>query len=177
MEGFPFGQGSNITEWGLQAYDPLNIIGMSTGSVLLERLYQSRKIASRSWGYFWGLDGTSSKYQMDGSFVLGGYDKAKTIGNGYTGTISDNRDNCPSGILVTIRDILLNYQNGTDASIFGSSNGGDALVACVTPDLPVMMEMPRDPQFNNLLTQIENDEGGRSTGIDWWNIRLSYPNS
>lgn len=163
------GQVINSSDWGLQAYDPLNIIGMSAGSLFLNTLYQAGKIASRSFGYFWGLDGASARDQMDGSFVVGGYDRAKTIGSPYTGTIS-SQPNCPSGLLVTIRDIVLNFRNGTDQSIFPSDNGGTALLACVYPELPVLMDMPRTPQFSNLLASTGMIEFSRSRGIQWWNV-------
>ncbi|KAM3507049.1 hypothetical protein MY11210_007316 [Beauveria gryllotalpidicola] len=169
LDHFPIGRATNSSDWGLQAYDPLNIIGMSSGSLFLDTLYRTGKIASRSFGYFWGLDGTSSRDQLDGSFVVGGYDKAKTIGTPYTGTISV-RGNCPTGIIVTIRDIVLNFRNGTDKSIFPSDNGGTALLACVYPELPSLMDMPRTPHFSNLLAATGQVEGKRSTGIHWWNV-------
>lgn len=172
---FPIGRATNSSNWGLQAYDPLNIIGMSSGSLFLDTLYQTGKISSRSFGYFWGLEGTSPRDQLDGSFVIGGYDKAKTIGTAYTGTISVQA-NCPTGMIVTIRDILLNFRNGTDKSIFPSDNGGTALLACVYPELPSLMDMPRTPHFSNLLAATELVEGKRSTGIHWWNGLVSAKN-
>ncbi|OAA66033.1 Peptidase aspartic [Cordyceps fumosorosea ARSEF 2679] len=172
LEDFPIGRATNSSDWGLQAYDPLNIIGMSSGSLFLGTLYQTGKIASRSFGYFWGLDGTSSRDQLDGSFVVGGYDKAKTIGTPYTGAISV-KGNCPTGMIVTIRDIVLNFRNGTDKSIFPSDNGGTALLACVYPELPSLMDMPRTPYFSNLLAATGLLEGKRSTGIHWWNVLVS----
>ncbi|KAM3548493.1 hypothetical protein MY1884_009160 [Beauveria asiatica] len=172
LDDFPIGRATNSSDWGLQAYDPLNIIGMSSGSLFLDTLYQTGKIASRSFGYFWGLDGTSSRDQLDGSFVVGGYDKAKTLGTPYTGTISV-KGNCWTGIIVTIRDIVLNFRNGTDKSIFPSDNGGTALLACVHPELPSLMDMPRTPHFSNLLGATGLVEGKRSTGIHWWNVLVS----
>ncbi|KAM3543906.1 hypothetical protein ARSEF1564_003243 [Beauveria bassiana] len=169
LDNFPIGRATNSSDWGLQAYDPLNIIGMSSGSLFLDTLYQTGKIASRSFGYFWGLDGTSSRDQLDGSFVIGGYDKAKTLGTAYTGTISV-KGNCPTGIIVTIRDIVLNFRDGTDKSIFPSDNGGTALLACVYPELPSLMDMPRTPHFSNLLDATGLVEKKRSTGIHWWNV-------
>ncbi|KAM3500637.1 hypothetical protein MY10362_006239 [Beauveria mimosiformis] len=169
LDDFPIGRATNSSDWGLQAYDPLNIIGMSSGSLFLDTLYQTGKIASRSFGYFWGLDGTSSRDRLDGSFVIGGYDKAKTVGTAYTGTISV-KGNCPTGIIVTIRDIVLNFRNGTEKSIFPSDNGGTALLACVHPELPSLMDMPRTPHFSNLLAATGLIEGKRSTGIHWWNV-------
>lgn len=72
---------------------------------------------------------------------------------------------------MTIRDIVLNFRSGKDSSIFDSDNGGTALLACIQPERPVLMQMPLKPQFFNFLqlTRLGTGEG-RSTGIHWWNV-------
>lgn len=141
----------------------------------MDTLLRSHRIASKSFGYFWGLDGVQDRDQTTGSFVLGGYDKSKTIGDGFTNSYS-SKSTCSTGMIVTIRDIILNFRNGTDTSLFPTKNEGNALLACIVPQSPVVMSMPREDYFNTLLASIVNVEAGRSVGIDWWNVVLDPEN-
>lgn len=73
---------------------------------------------------------------MDGSLVLGGYDAAKTTGANFTGDFSvDNQ--CPSSLIVVFEDVTVNFPNGTQASLIGSSPGA-ALRSCIKPDIPLI---------------------------------------
>ncbi|KAM0556101.1 hypothetical protein ACHAPJ_006090 [Fusarium lateritium] len=176
LEEFPIARPLNTSKWDLQGYSPQNIIGMDSGSTVMEALKNAGRIASKSFGYWWGLDGVGEKDQKGGSFVLGGYDRAKAYGDGVTTQLSHS-DSCATGMVVSISDILLNFENGTDSSIFEQRNGGTSLQACILPDLPMVMDMPWDPYFYNLVTAIQNGEDARSMGIDFWNVILSndYP--
>jgi hypothetical protein len=142
LEDFPIARPVNTDKWDLQAYAPQNIIGMDSGSTVLEALKNAGRIASKSFGFWWGLDGVGEKDQKGGSFVLGGYDRAKAYGDGVTTQLT-HTDKCASGMVVSISDILLNFRNGTDTSIY------------------------------NLQVAIENGEVARSMGIDFWNVVLS----
>lgn len=172
LEDFPIARPVNTDKWDLQAYAPQNIIGMDSGSTVLEALKNAGRIASKSFGFWWGLDGVGEKDQKGGSFVLGGYDRAKAYGDGVTTQLT-HTDKCASGMVVSISDILLNFRNGTDTSIFEKRNGGTTLQACLLPDMPIVMAMPVDPYFYNLQVAIENGEIARSMGIDFWNVVLS----
>ncbi|KJZ74280.1 hypothetical protein HIM_06286 [Hirsutella minnesotensis 3608] len=172
LRNFPLAAPKNYKDWNLQAYDPQNIIGLGPGSTLIEACRKAGRIASDSIGFYWGLDGVLDKDQTTGSFVLGGFDKGKTYGNGRTEHLTDQPD-CPSRMAVTLRDIVLNFPNGTDASIFPKENGGEILAACIIPERPSLMDMPLTPYFYNLLQKIGNEEWSRSTGVDWWNVILN----
>ncbi|OBS22465.1 hypothetical protein FPOA_08802 [Fusarium poae] len=172
LQDFPLARPVNTDKWDLQGYSSQNIIGMDSGSTILEALKNAGRIASKSFGFWWGLDGVGEKDQKAGSFVLGGYDRAKAYGDGLTTQLT-HTDKCPTGMVVSIADILLNFRNGTDTSIFEKRNGGTTLQACLLPDMPIVMAMPVDPYFYNLQVAIENVEIDRSMGIDFWNVVLS----
>ncbi|EQK97813.1 Peptidase aspartic [Ophiocordyceps sinensis CO18] len=171
LADFPIASPVNVTDWNLQGYDPQNMIGLGSASSLIQALRKKRQIASSAVGFYWGLDGVNDRDQRPGAFVLGGYDKAKTYGPGHTAFLSDTKD-CESGMMVSLRDIVLNFANGTDASIFSRENGGTLLRACLIPERPVVMDMPLKPYFANLLDKIGNVEAGRSNSVDWWNVIL-----
>lgn len=46
--------------------------------------------------------------QLSGNLVLGGYDKAKISGTGYTQAITTDSGRCGTGLFVTLSDILVN---------------------------------------------------------------------
>ncbi|KAJ4865508.1 hypothetical protein T069G_02038 [Trichoderma breve] len=171
LHAFPLANPTDIKTWDTQGYDPQNIIGLGSGSTIIDACLKAGTIASDSVGFFWGLDGVLDKDQTEGSLVLGGYDRAKTFGNGYTIPLSDDPD-CPTGMVVSIADIVLNFVNGTDFSLFPDSKG-TLLTACLIPERPTLMDMPRSPYFDNLLEAIGNEEFKRSTGIDYWNVILN----
>ncbi|RSL86447.1 hypothetical protein CEP51_002821 [Fusarium floridanum] len=171
LNKFPVARPVNTSTWDLQGYSPQNLIGMDSGSTILEALKNAGRIASKSFSFWWGLDGIEAKDQKGGSFVLGGYDRAKALGDGLTTRLS-NYAGCSTGMVVSILDMVLNFPNGTDVSLFEDDNGGTALQACIVPDLPNVMAMPYDPYFTNLGRAIDNFEDGRSMGIDFWNVVL-----
>lgn len=171
LKNFVFANPVDYKAWDLQGYTPLNMIGMDRGSTLMSTLRSTGYIASSAFGFWWGLDGTEDGDQQEGSFVLGGYDKAKTHGDGTT-MLMNYRTDCPTSMVVTIGDIIMNLSNGTDVSILSKLNGGTAVLACIMPERPSVMDMPRDPYFTNLLRLDNQWEAGRSTGIDYWNVIL-----
>ncbi|KAM3153409.1 hypothetical protein ABEW05_006162 [Botrytis cinerea] len=143
---FPIGIAT--ADWGEQGYNPQMAIGLGTNSTILNTLYSSGQIASRTWSMFWGRTGATAATQLDGSFVFGGFDRAKVTGSNYTRSLSYSKSSCSSGMLVTITNIVLNFSNGTDASLFAGVESA-AIQACIQPSFPVLMTLPTTPYFNN----------------------------
>ncbi|KZZ87559.1 Peptidase aspartic [Moelleriella libera RCEF 2490] len=150
-------------------------MGMAKGSTLVNACRTSGRIAPDSLGFYWGLDGVLDKDQTRGFFVLGAYNKAKTYGDGRTRPLSDDRTDCPTEMIVIIKDIVLNFANGTDTSLRSNENGGTLLEACIIPENPSSMNLPYNPYSKTLLSAISNGEWLRdgTVGIDYWNIILN----
>lgn len=77
-------------------------------------------------------------------------------------------------MVVTIRDIELNFPNGTDASLFTGSEA-ESITACIKPSLPALMDLPLDPYFAEFLSLTNRSlvvfQTDRSTGLNFWNER------
>jgi hypothetical protein len=102
--------------------NPMNTLGLGTNSTLLSSLISAGAIVSKSFGLFQGWTGVQSQYQTDGGLTLGGYDAAKVTGNNITLPLT-LQYNCYNGLVVSVTDIKMNLKNGTNASIFGESQG------------------------------------------------------
>ncbi|KAK3686231.1 aspartic peptidase domain-containing protein [Podospora appendiculata] len=169
LVGFPLGIALN--NWGEQGYHPQMAVGMGPNSTFLSALQRSGKIATRVWGMFWGRQGANSNAQLVGSMVFGGYDKAKVTGQPFTQTLSSDRSSCATGMLVTITDLVLNFPNGTNASLFPSARS-TSISACIVPDYPVLMTMPFNPFFSNFINHTNATfGGGRSFGLNFFSVR------
>lgn len=162
LDNFPLGVPLN--DLGQQGYHPMNAIGLGDNSTLLHALKSSGKIASRTWSMFWGRNGASKSSQMEGIFVLGGYDKAKIQKQKYTQALADLGSGCSTRMVVTITDMILNFSNGTNASIFPQS-ASSAIQACIVPDYPVLMTIPLDPYFANFEELTNQTLPDRSFGL------------
>jgi hypothetical protein len=123
-----------------------HIMGLGANSTLLNTLKESGIIASRSWSIYWGNSG-APETQNDGVFVFGGYDKSKVQGMNYSFPLTYD-SHCLSGMVVSISDISLTFPNGTKGDLLGSAS--NLLKACIMPDYPVLMTLPRDPYYQNL---------------------------
>lgn len=165
-----FPMGIALSAWGEQAYHNMMAIGMGANSTMLNTLKSTGKIAARVFGIFWGRTGATSRTQLDGSMVFGGYDRAKVTGPAYTQFMVSDRSMCSTGMLVTITDLVLNFANGTNASLFPTSRTS-SISACLVPDYPVLMTMPTEPYFDNLRIHTGANIGGRSFGIDFYSVR------
>lgn len=165
-----FPMGVALSGWGEQGYHPMMAIGMGANSTMLNSLKSSGKIASRVFGMFWGREGATSRTQLDGSLVFGGYDRAKTVGQPYTQFMISDRSVCSTGMAVTITDMVLNFANGSNVSLFPNARTS-SIAACLVPDYPVLMTMPTDPYFNNLRIHTRASMSGRSFGIDFFSVR------
>lgn len=172
LDDFPIGIARD--DWGAQGYHPQAAFGLGKNSTILNALYSAGMIASRSWAMFWGRTGAYENTQQDGSFVFGGYDRAKTTGNNYTSQLNYANSGCPTGMLVTISDLVLNFANGTTYSLFNSIQSS-AMSACIVPDYPVLMTMPRDPWFKKFETATGHSIDSRSFGIYYYG--MIYENS
>lgn len=106
---------------------------------------------------------------MDGSFVFGGYDRAKTTGQGYTQALSYANPNCPTAMLVSITDMILDFANGTTASLFNGVQA-TAISACIVPDYPVLMTLPDNPFFTNFEIITNETLSNRSFGINYYGM-------
>ncbi|KAJ3534674.1 hypothetical protein NM208_g7443 [Fusarium decemcellulare] len=174
LKDFPMAQPVDPDGWGLLGYSPQHILGMGPDSTLLSSLRNAGRIASKSVGYYWGPDSADSKGDAPGSFVLGGYDRAKTYGDGHQIEYTLGRVDCLSKMMVSISDLVLNFPNGTSRSIFPSDHDGSTLDACIYPHNPNFMKLGGDPWFDNLLAAIDNKDMGRSQrqGVDYWSVLL-----
>ena len=69
-------------------------------------------------------------------------------------------------------DLVLNFPNGTDASIFPRSKSS-AVSMCITPSLPALMRLPLEPYVETLLglTNTSSTSLDRSLGLYFWNFQ------
>jgi hypothetical protein len=158
-----------LAGWDEQGYFPMNALGFGQNSSIFRALLSSRQIASRSWSMFWGLDGPNKHSQLDGSFVIGGFDQAKVNGPNYTQPLA-NDDSCDTKMMVTISDLVLNFLNGTDVSLFNGTRN-TALKACVDPSYPVLMTLPI--QYFKVFQNVTNqpDRGfNRTFGLPFYSM-------
>ncbi|KAJ4328375.1 hypothetical protein N0V84_001246 [Fusarium piperis] len=160
--------------WGLYGANPQHILGVGTESTVLSALRNAGRIASRSVGYYWGMDSVGSKDDTSGSLVFGGYDRAKTYGDGHEMDFTLGRDSCRSKMMISISGLSLNFRNGTDVSLFASSNQEKPLRACIVPQNPYLMSLNQEPYFDNLLGAIGNKFVNASTmqGVDYQSTLL-----
>lgn len=168
LENFPVGIAQG--DWGGQGYYPQAGLGLGPKSTLLSALVDSGTIASRTWSWFWELDGPNASEQLDGSLVLGGYDKAKVSGTGYTSPITTGSDRCATGLFVTLSDVLVHMVDGTSLSIFTDDNQA-LLAACIDPSYPSLTTIPYSPYWYNFQTITNASISGRSQGLQWYNMR------
>ncbi|KAK5047251.1 hypothetical protein LTR84_006773 [Exophiala bonariae] len=133
VEHYPFG----IPRQDLGDYSSL---GLGRDSSLLTMLRDAGSIASRSYSLYWGQTGTATEHQLDGNLVLGGVDVAKISGQNYTTGLGD-ATLCPSGLVVSVSDMTMNFPNGTSASIMGGVSG-QTVNYCIRPDFPLITVTP-----------------------------------
>jgi hypothetical protein len=145
-------------------FDTQANIGLGLNSTVLNNLKETGRIASRVYSYWWGIDSTLSNVAMDGQLVLGGYDAAKVTGPNVTANIIPWTVSCPSGMYVTVQNMVLDFPNGTNADMLFPST----LSACLQPDFPVAISLRADPYFNNFQKLTDSYYSNNSLGIYWW---------
>lgn len=157
-----------------QAFTSQSQLGLGRNSSFLRALVAAGNIGTRSYSMFWGLVGGPPKKQTRGSLVLGGVDRS---------LIADQNDNftaslyygskCGTGMLVTISDILLNWPNGTDMSIFMGSQSA-VIQACISPSFTGLISLPQTyyGNFWSLAggTPPDNQTEARSLGINYFTM-------
>lgn len=147
----------------LSVYHPRFAVGLGRNSTMLNRLVSQDLIKSRSWSMFWGWFGATAQTQRDGTFIFGGYDKARVKGPGFTHALRAPTDDCPTGMLVTISDLTLHFPNGSAARLLPESRSA-AIQSCIVPDYPAFMTIPVDPYFNSFVNLTGTNVTTASTG-------------
>lgn len=130
-----------------------NVVGLGRNSTVLNALFASGRISTKTWGLLWGWQGAS--HGTDGSLVLGGYDGAKTRSPNITFPF-DHDKTCPGQLVVTISDIVLNLKDGSSPSILPEPPG-PTLRACIAPEAP-MITLGND-SFASFLRWSETADG------------------
>ena len=118
-------------DFALVGTEVMNEIGLGHRSILLHSLVSAGSIISNVWEYFQGSMVFETTDQLDGSLLLGGYDRAKTTKINLTVPFT-NDPSYPSRIVAMIYDITFNLANGSNFSIIGASKGA-ALKSCIHP--------------------------------------------
>ena len=161
LESFPFAVPRQSWDHG---YTFLHSLGMGRNSTYLNALKDAGRISARVWSIFWGRMWIDNP--MDGSVVMGGYDSSKVIGDNYTEALDytdADGSGCWTGMKVVVRDIQLNFRDGSDESIFPVNS---AIPFCIVPQRQLLMEAP-----GALLNQFEALTGfnhtGDSYGLHW----------
>lgn len=148
---------------------PMSSLGLGNNSTMLEQLFQSNQISSRSYGLWWGLDGGDEADQMDGNLVLGGYDAAKTKGSNFTGQFTTVLG-CPSGLIIDVNDVRLNFPNGTQTTLLRSS--GNSINMCIKPD-DSLMSFPLNVWDSFVAAAGGNFTGGSALSYKVWGMDYS----
>lgn len=144
-------------EWD-HGYTMLHALGLGRNSTLLNSLVETGQIASRVWSLFWGRMWIDN--WLDGSLVLGGYNSDLTLQQNYTQALDySDGTGCWTGMKVTVIDIILNFRDGTDTSIFPSNY---ALPCCIVPQRQLLIEAPVA-----ILESFENKTGMASQGVSY----------
>ncbi|KAI6876458.1 hypothetical protein KC338_g229 [Hortaea werneckii] len=147
-------------------------IGLGSNSTFLTALKEAGKIISRSYSWWFGLVGAIADAQMDGLLAFGGYDTAKVTGNNYTKALAPSSLSCTSGMNVIVSDLVLNFPNGTDASIISPYSG---LSSCIRPDFPGIFTFPWDPYYNSFEALTATSNIGREQGTGGYGGMLYWP--
>lgn len=165
-------------------YKPQALLGLGRNSTLLQTLFNNGLIASRSWSYYWGMDGRGTA-KTDGSLVLGGYDQDKVTGSANYTTKLNYTSWCPWGTQIEISDIKLEFLNNTSQTLFDDADDSGInepslpLYACMDPgkatmfDLPYVNYMKNFVQYTNFDSFNQNGRGDgsiRSIGLNYWNL-------
>lgn len=148
-------------------------IGLGLNSTLLNVLKTAGTVYSKTWSMWYGITGAATN-QMDGSLVLGGYDKAKVKGTNASENIVATSA-CSSGLQVTVSEIMLNFPNGTNAGLFARGNLGNRLAFCIYPDYPFLMSVPLTPYWTNFESLTNTQTTARSFGLNFYTMLFTNP--
>jgi hypothetical protein len=110
---------------------------------------------------------------MEGTLVLGGYDTAKIYERrNHTSKITV-RAMCPTGLIVTISKIILNFPNGSTPNLLDPLLGSSLIQACIYPHCPGMMSIPLSPYYKRFEAWTETVSINRSLGVNFFT--MMYP--
>ena len=160
-----FNSGLSLTEFPLRINreftylaNSYNYVGLRTESLLMRSLIAGTQVSSNAIGYSSGWDGADITHDIDGSLVLGGYDRAKTAGPNLTQSIrtADTQD-CLNGFKLSLTDLSLNLSNGRNISLMNSSDVGHT--ACIDTVSDSMRLTPS--LWSNFLRSSGSTETGR----------------
>ncbi|KAF6830092.1 hypothetical protein CMUS01_07897 [Colletotrichum musicola] len=143
-------------------------LGLAKNSTILSALKNSGKIASRTWSLFWGR-GFGMPSQSDGHIIFGGYDRAKASGQRHTEPMTIGNAHCKSQLIVTVTDLTLNFDNGSDVSLFTS--GSEPFPSCIMTEGPLAMRMHFNPFFSNMMRKTSDNTIStlkRALGYYYW---------
>ena len=152
---------------------PHNAIGLGRNSTFLNMLAEQKYIASRTWSLFWGWQGRYEEQQMEGNFVLGGYDKAKVEGKPNATMDFSDDPACPTGLLVLLSSVTVNHITGGHTSLLGSKSS--VMQACVKPDFE-MISLPPGA-LDNLKKSLPGKQYGKSGGMYAGGIKMDPKDS
>jgi hypothetical protein len=145
-------------------YLPQHVLGFGPNSTILKVLRDAGTIGSTTFSYFWGQTGATSNANMNGTLVLGGYDKAKTIGNGLQLPLKQI-SGCQTGAVVTLNQITLGFPNGSTHDIVNSP-----FETCIEPNWPTMFNLRGGDAspFEEFESFTGTTWARRSAGVNFW---------
>ena len=143
-------------------YTTLHTLGLGSDSVYLNALVKAGKIPSHVWSFFWGRAEGPNK--VDGSVVLGGYDRQKVTGSNYTQRLDySEATGCWTGMKVTISGIEANFWNGSNFNIIDKDQ---PLSVCIVPHRQHLLEAPQSV-LSAFLAVTSMSIGTFSSGLQW----------
>lgn len=148
-------------------------LGLARNSSLLQSLKEVGRIGARAYSFHWGLSSGPVDQQTSGSLILGGIDEALT-GTGTRNLTSSlaHGSGCPTGMLIAIDDVSLNWPNGTNTSIFVGGKS-TLMQACLQLDYPGLMTLPFKYWENFMRLaggRYPGDTESRSLGMNFWTM-------
>ncbi|KAF3934542.1 hypothetical protein ABW19_dt0207674 [Dactylella cylindrospora] len=137
----------DFIEYNEEAWMP-SYLGLNKFSFLLTELYNTQRIPSKTWGYFagWKNWARPDDAVLDGSLVLGGYDRAKISGSFSNFPInmdSDGTERCQfkltvSGLWLSMSALNDGRGETVEVSTFLNKQNPDGFDICIDPSYPSM---------------------------------------
>ena len=109
---------SDRTPW----FGPAGLVGLGPSSTLLDHLYNSQLIPTRSFGLYMGTAYEQSNGAVNGSLTLGGYDSGRFDGDVHNFTISPAQpDASHSPFKISVQQMTLTDSSGKKTDLLTSS--------------------------------------------------------
>ncbi|KIV90889.1 hypothetical protein PV10_05493 [Exophiala mesophila] len=159
LESFPVGIPRQAWDMG---YTTLHALGLGSNSTYLTALLDAGHIGARVWSIFWGRM-WQTKNPMNGSIVLGGYDRAKVIGRNLTQNLDFGPSGCWTGMKLNVHDIRVNFRDGSDKTLFQTNS---IMPVCLVPQRQLLLEAPSSI-FSNFELVTATTSIGLSFGLHW----------